>query len=175
MALLLTAAVAAHVALHHALVLAALVHGVEGLLLGGRQLGVELLHGRGVLGEALLALGLAGGHAVEALRRGQVLHLLTALAALGAVAARDGAQAALANASLLADAFGHVLVGWLWLDQALRAGELLAAGDARRDLLEGRRLAARYFLQWELPAQGHALALVARADRTVLDAPPDWL
>ena len=44
-----------------------------------------------------------------------------------------------------------------------------------RDMLEGKRLAARYFMEWELPTQKPALELVARLDRTALDAPSAYL
>ena len=47
-----------------------------------------------------------------------------------------------------------------------------ALPEATRDMLEGKRLAARYFIRWELPAMRPALDLVARLDRTVLDASP---
>jgi butyryl-CoA dehydrogenase len=62
---------------------------------------------------------------------------------------------------------------WLWLDQALVAGRRLrepGLSEPRRAWLEGKRLAARYFIGWELPAQRHALALLERVDRTVHDA-----
>jgi hypothetical protein len=94
--------------------------------------------------------------------------------ALAGIAAREGMEAALANATLFLDAFGHVVVGWLWLDQARVASQRLATLDApgaRRDFLEGKLLCARYFIEWELPPKAHALDLVARGDRCVLDAP----
>jgi butyryl-CoA dehydrogenase len=101
-----------------------------------------------------------------------------AVAALGEVAARDGTEAALANASLFLDAMGHVVVAWLWLEQAEVATGLLRAPSvsaARRAFLEGKCLAARYFIEWELPTKTHALALVTRADPLVLDADPAQL
>ncbi len=52
---------------------------------------------------------------------------------------------ALANATPDLQAFGHVVVAWLWLDIALASG-----GDAGR----GRLAAARYFFDYELPKIG---------------------
>ena len=90
------------------------------------------------------------------------------------LATRGDMDAALANASLFLDALGHVVVAWLWLDQALVATRCLNddAASPRRDFLEGKRRAARYFIGWELPTKKHALALFARGDRTTLDMPP---
>jgi alkylation response protein AidB-like acyl-CoA dehydrogenase len=98
--------------------------------------------------------------------------------ALAAIAAREGLEAALANASLFLDAFGHVVVAWLWLEQAgvaCRGLQAPGVGDARRRLLQGKLQAARYFIAWELEGKRHALQLVARGDRTVLDASADCL
>lgn len=54
-------------------------------------------------------------------------------------------QRTLANASVYLEAFGHIAIAWTWLDQAL------AAENRQSDFHEGKRSAARYFFQWELP------------------------
>jgi alkylation response protein AidB-like acyl-CoA dehydrogenase len=76
---------------------------------------------------------------------------------------------ALANASVYLEAAGHVVVGWLWLEQAL------ATGDRDGDFYEGKRQAARYFARWELPKVRAQFDLLESLDRTVLDTPPSWL
>ena len=53
--------------------------------------------------------------------------------------------ARLSNASAYLEAFGHVTVAWIWLDQ------VLALGERDDDFALGKRQAARYFMQWELP------------------------
>jgi alkylation response protein AidB-like acyl-CoA dehydrogenase len=153
---------------------------------------IDLL-GRKILADRGRALGLLQRRIEATLLRAQQDASLTALAdtlrpwlgrigqcvqAISAIAAREGLEAALANASLFLDAFGHVVVAWLWLDQACVARRMLQApdaGEARRRLLEGKLQAARYFISWELEGKRHALQLVARGDRTVLDAAADCL
>ncbi|WP_448615375.1 acyl-CoA dehydrogenase [Modestobacter sp. URMC 112] len=77
-------------------------------------------------------------------------------------------QVTLANASVYLEAAGHLVVGWLWLEQAL------AAEGRDDDLAAGKRQAARYFQHWELPRTGPQLDLLASLDRTVLDMRGDW-
>jgi butyryl-CoA dehydrogenase len=78
-------------------------------------------------------------------------------------------ELALANASAYLEAAGHVVVAWLWLEQAL------ATGTATSDFHEGKRAAARYFHRWELPKVHVQLDLLESLDRTVLDTAENWL
>lgn len=81
----------------------------------------------------------------------------------------------LANATLYLDAFGHVVVGWMWLRQAIVAAEAIAAGngaEAGREFYEGKLTACRYFSRYELPLAITRLRLCSALDRTCLDAPP---
>jgi butyryl-CoA dehydrogenase len=78
------------------------------------------------------------------------------------------ADVALANASAYLEAAGHLVVGWLWLEQALAA-----RGDDA--FYAGKRAAATYFWRWELPKITTWLDLLAALDRTVLDTDPAWL
>jgi hypothetical protein len=66
----------------------------------------------------------------------------------------EPADKALHNASAFLSAFGHVVVGWLWLDQALAAA---AASDTMRVV---RVRSCRYFMSTELPKAGQQLAFV---------------
>ncbi len=76
---------------------------------------------------------------------------------------------ALANATRHADALGHVVVAWLWLQQ------LTAAQGKDGAFYEGKRAAGRYFLSHLLPDAGPTLDLLGARDRTLLDIDPDWL
>jgi alkylation response protein AidB-like acyl-CoA dehydrogenase len=59
---------------------------------------------------------------------------------------QDGdAARALAAASIYLEAFGHVVIAWIWLQQAL------AAGTTAGPFYDGKRAAARYFFSCELP------------------------
>nr|WP_218859925.1 acyl-CoA dehydrogenase [Petropleomorpha daqingensis] len=79
------------------------------------------------------------------------------------------AELALANASAYLEAAGHLVVAWLWLEQAL------ATGTATSDFHEGKRVAARYFHRWELPKVHVQFDLLESLDRTVLDTAESWL
>ncbi|MRW91909.1 acyl-CoA dehydrogenase [Duganella sp. FT80W] len=78
----------------------------------------------------------------------------------------------LANASLYLEAVGHVVVAWIWLQQALLAAASLDHGDA--DFYRGKLQACRYFFQWELPKIGPQLELLASIDTTTLDMQDAW-
>ena len=60
------------------------------------------------------------------------------------------------------------MVAWIWLQQALAAGE--SAGD----FYDGKRQAARWFVRNELPRTGPQLDLLERLDRTHLDMADAW-
>jgi hypothetical protein len=77
----------------------------------------------------------------------------------------------LANAGCYLDAFGHVVVAWLWLDQAVSATRGLAGRDAA--FYRGKLTACRYFYKWELPRIERWLGLLDPVERTVLDATDD--
>jgi hypothetical protein len=64
---------------------------------------------------------------------------------------QEPADKALHNASAFLSALGHVVVGWLWLDQAL------AAAAAMREI---RLRSCRYFVSTELPKARQQLTFV---------------
>lgn len=88
-----------------------------------------------------------------------------------AVAASDNLDLGLANATLYLDAFGHMVIAWLWLEQALAANKALSSvgSDASRSFYEGKLAACRYFHRYELPKAQLQLALVERLDDTCLN------
>jgi alkylation response protein AidB-like acyl-CoA dehydrogenase len=63
-------------------------------------------------------------------------------------------------------AFGHIVVAWLWLDMAC-----ICAGDTTFD--RGKRMAARYFFEHELPKIGAWLDLVEGRSDLLRSAPTD--
>ena len=76
--------------------------------------------------------------------------LLDVVACLG----QEAADKALHNASAFLSALGHVVVGWLWLDQALAAA---AVSDTMREI---RLRSCRYFVSTELPKARQQLTFV---------------
>jgi len=78
----------------------------------------------------------------------------------------------LANASIYLEAVGHVVVAWIWLQQALLAASALDGAD--HDFYRGKLQACRYFFRWELPKVAPQLELLASIDTTTLDMQDAW-
>ncbi|MGI9124616.1 MAG: acyl-CoA dehydrogenase [Mycobacterium sp.] len=77
-------------------------------------------------------------------------------------------DAALANSVVYLEAFGHIAVAWIWLEQ------LLAAHGRTGDFFDGKRQAARYFFRYELPKTAAQLDLLESLDRTTLEMRDSW-
>lgn len=78
----------------------------------------------------------------------------------------------LANASTFMEAFGHVVVAWLWLDQACAASSM---GDIESNFRAGKLQACRYFYDWELPKlDGWCTLLGASPNDTCLRMEDAW-
>jgi butyryl-CoA dehydrogenase len=145
-------------------------HGIQALDLLGRQvfknggagLRVLLEEIEETVGRARACGGLAGGLASELETVAGGLEATT-----GTLAAAP--DVALANATLYMEAFGHIVVAWLWLEQ------VVAAHGGEDDFYEGKRNAARFFYTHELPRAQTGLGLLARGDRLALDTPEAWL
>ncbi|MEO4045456.1 acyl-CoA dehydrogenase [Pseudomonas sp. CAU 1711] len=81
----------------------------------------------------------------------------------------------LANSALYLKVFGHAVIGWRWLEQAIRAEEGLARGSsADADFYKGKLQAARYFLTWEVPGCQHELNILEARDDTCLEMRDAW-
>ena len=139
-------------------------HGIQGLDLLGRKVvmqngaAFQLFAGRvaATVGKAREHAGLADfAQALDA-RFQRLAEVTTILWSAG------DPQRTLANASVYLEAFGHIAIAWTWLEQAL------AAENRQSDFHEGKRSAARYFFQWELPKVDAQLDLLASLDRTTL-------
>lgn len=78
-------------------------------------------------------------------------------------------EVALANASAYLEAFGHLVLAWIWLEQNL------VAHGKQGDFYDGKRAAAAYFRHYELPKIDAQLDLVARRDRLTIDLNTNWL
>ena len=77
-------------------------------------------------------------------------------------------DAAMANSAVYLEAFGHIVIAWIWLEQ------VLAAEGRTGEFYDGKRQAARYFFRYELPRTGPQLDLLESLDRTTLEMRPDW-
>jgi alkylation response protein AidB-like acyl-CoA dehydrogenase len=145
-------------------------NGIQALDLLGRKVVMQGGAGLALLGTTIAA---TTSRAAGTEWAGFAADVDAAVARLGAVTATlwgaGDPDVTLANASVYLEAAGHLVVGWLWLEQAL------ATGDSRSDFHKGKRQAARYFWRWELPRVHHRFDLLESLDRTVLDTDAHWL
>ena len=77
-------------------------------------------------------------------------------------------ESAMANSALYLEAFGHIVIAWIWLEQ------LLAAEGRAGDFYDGKRQAARFFFRYELPKVAPQLDLLESLDRTTLEMRESW-
>jgi hypothetical protein len=146
-------------------------HGIHGLDLLGRK--VLLEGGRGLQ----LLLNEIRRTAADASASGAPLaewatELVTAAQRVERTTGllwKDGNPAtALANATVYLEAFGHVVLAWIWLQQAL------AAHGKSGDFYDGKRLAARYFFRYELPKTSAQFDLLDSGDQTTTELDENW-
>ncbi|MFS8975182.1 acyl-CoA dehydrogenase [Cupriavidus necator] len=155
-------------------------HGIQGLDLLGRK--VVMKDGA--------AFKLLGGRVQDTIKRAlsaDDAELAQQARALGAATKRlaevtqklwsaGDPNVTLANATVYLEAFGHVVVAWIWLEQALvaHAGLAQASGKEDEDFYRGKLAAAAYFFRWELPRIGPQFDLLETLDRTTLDMQDAW-
>jgi len=80
----------------------------------------------------------------------------------------------MANATIYLDAFGHIVIAWIWLRQAVVAARALAAerlNAADRSFYQSKMRTCRYFTRYEMPLAQARLALCGLLDDTCLEAP----
>jgi alkylation response protein AidB-like acyl-CoA dehydrogenase len=75
---------------------------------------------------------------------------------------------ALANATLYLEAVGHVVMAWVWVEQAM------AAHGKAGGFYDGKRIAAQYFFRYELPQTTAQFDLLDSGDRTTTDLDEAW-
>lgn len=151
-------------------------HGVQSLDLLGRQVILD----NGIALTVLLETMTKTVAAARASQDEELAGFATALeAAAGRVVATTAGlwssknpETALANSAIYLEAFGHVVLAWVWLEQALAAAPRVARGEA---FGLGKRAAARYFFGWELPRTGPMFDLLNSGDDTTLALDPSWL
>ena len=77
-------------------------------------------------------------------------------------------EAAMANSAIYLEAFGHIVIAWIWLEQ------YLASGGRDGDFYAGKRQAAQFFFRYELPKTAAQLDLLESLDRTTLEMDERW-
>ncbi|TBW51860.1 acyl-CoA dehydrogenase [Marinobacter halodurans] len=150
-------------------------HGIQGMdLLGRKVMQADGQHYRALLkrirrtiDEALAVPSLAD----NAVRLDRALaQLVQATDAINVVRVSGATERALANASLYLEAFGHTVVGWLWLRQAQVALTGIDNGGPQPEAFyRGKLRACDYFARYELPRVSSLAGLLAEVDTTALD------
>jgi alkylation response protein AidB-like acyl-CoA dehydrogenase len=93
---------------------------------------------------------------------------MTALSdTLGALRGANNETEMLANATNFLSAFGHVVLGFIWLS-------LVAKLPGEGDFAAGKKAAARFFFAFEMPKVAAWLAPVARRDRLTVTMQDAW-
>jgi butyryl-CoA dehydrogenase len=151
-------------------------HGIQALDLLGRK--VVMQEGAGWAAFVRRVEGTLAAAGEERALAAHAKALEAALAHLGAATkaawATQEPEAALANATPYLQAFGHVVVAWLWLDVAARAHAALDAGRGEPALLQGLLAAATYFFHYELPRIDAWLRPVETRDATCRTMREEW-
>ncbi|WP_205875619.1 acyl-CoA dehydrogenase [Mycobacterium camsae] len=141
-------------------------HGIQSLDLLGRKVtqrgGASLVElTKTVAGTVSRAGALAGEPAAMAKQLDESWQRLVSVTA--SMFAAGDVDAALANSAVYLEAFGHLVIAWAWLEQ------LVAAHGRSGDFYDGKRYAARYFYNYELPKTAPQLDLLQSLDRTTLE------
>ena len=143
-------------------------HGIQGLDLLGRKVVMEngaafaLIVNR--IEQSVARVGESANAELNPMAEalsGRVMRLVQVTRAL--LACGDPGRR-LANATAYLEAFGHIVLAWIWLDQAL------ACGESQSPFHQAKRNACKFFFIYELPRVEPQLALLEQLDRITLDA-----
>ena len=130
-------------------------HGIQAIDLVGRKILRDSGAALGLLSERMTGTIARAGKGNDLTNDAAALdQAWTELLDVVACLRQEPADKALHNASAFLSALGHVVVGWLWLDQALAAA---AVSDTMREI---RLRSCRYFMSTELPKARQQLAFV---------------
>lgn len=154
-------------------------HGIQAIDLLGRKAVMQN-------GAAIALLGLQIKNTVEAARQTPLLAqyaqaLETAWAEVTATLAvltpmiKTDSNLALANANVFLEAFGHTVLAWTWLRQALVAASALPqAASEDINFYKGKLQACRWFYHCELPRTAPQHTLLRSLDDSALVMASTW-
>jgi alkylation response protein AidB-like acyl-CoA dehydrogenase len=146
-------------------------HGIQALDLLGRKVvmdggaGLKLLAER--MQDTMHRAGAVPGLGESAQALASAVHKLGT--ATQAAWSTGVPEEALANATPYLQAFGHVVLAWMWLDVACAAQH-----TADEDLKGGKLAAHRFFFAYELPKIDAWLAVVSQREPVCRELPEAW-
>ncbi len=146
-------------------------NGIQSLDLLGRKVtqrdGAALLAFNEAVASTVVAAQAAGGDFADL--AGQLDGVSRRLIAVTTAMFGSGdIEAALANSAVYLEAFGHVTIAWMWLEQSL------ASNGHSGDFYDGKRHTAQFFFRYELPRTAAQLDLLESLDRTTLEMRSGW-
>ncbi len=146
-------------------------HGVQALELLGKKLRLEDGTALELLGETMhKTLLKAGQHTVLAAHGKHLARAMHLLARVTRQLLTDTQQErAMAQASPYLEAFGHVVVAWIWLDVVLYCEHV--GGNTEPHFFAGKMAALDYFYLWELPSAELMLNQLAQAGKNTMHFP----
>ncbi len=149
-------------------------HGIQALDLLGRKVGADDGAGMKLLFQRIGSTADAAAGFPDLAAHAAALR--SALQMLGAATAAaldtDSPALRVANATPYLQAFGHVIVAWLWLDLACASARV--AKDRAAPHPAGFRQTCHYFFGYELPRAAAWLQAVAQRDTTCLEMQDEW-
>ncbi|MGA5543106.1 acyl-CoA dehydrogenase [Mycobacterium sp. NPDC051198] len=143
-------------------------HGIQSLDLLGRKVTQNGGAGLAAVGERIAATVAATSDTAPELAAQLDAAWQRLVAVTAAMFASGDIEAAMGNSAVYLEAFGHIVVAWIWLEQ------FLAADGRTGDFYDGKRQAARYFFRYELPKTAPQLDLLESLDRTTLEMRDGW-
>ncbi|WP_395309040.1 acyl-CoA dehydrogenase [Mycobacterium sp. AMU20-3851] len=141
-------------------------HGIQSLDLLGRKVTQNGGASLAALSERISATVAAAGDDPLGAQLDASSQRLVAVTA-GMFASGD-LEAAMANSAIYLEAFGHIVIAWIWLEQ------YLACAGKDGDFYAGKRQAAKFFYRYELPRTAPQLDLLESLDRTTLEMRDAW-
>jgi butyryl-CoA dehydrogenase len=154
--------------------------GIQGLDLLGRKLGPRGGEGYALFRKTMRASLKAAFNdercAALALQLDDALGVVEAVTKDLQLQVATNADLGLSNATAYLDVFGKLVVGWIWLRQALAASRGLAAGASgdEADFYQGKLHAARYYMDWELAGLEGQARLLRAGNRVCFDMQNAW-
>ena len=157
-------------------------HGIQGLDLLGRKVRMNegaALSAFGVKVSATIAAALGTDNKTVSDGAKIISTLIARIEpTLNVLYGASNLNVTLANATVFLEAFGHLVMGWIWLEQALIADKALASTangtSSDHDFYRGKLQAAQYFFNWELPKVSTMLDLLNSLDQTTLQMQDAW-
>jgi butyryl-CoA dehydrogenase len=146
-------------------------HGIQSLDLLGRKVtqhdGASLTLVSDRVGKAIEGAAALGG---------ELAHLANQLAQRWArlveVTAKlvdeSDRELALANSAIYLEAFGHLVIAWIWLEL------MITSAPKNTDFHAGKMQAGRFFFRYELPRVDPQLDLLETLDSTTVDMKTEW-